>query len=75
MEVDLATCEIVGDSILEIVYICDPIVTADIRDIEHVEKIYPYSQTFEVSPEVTFYLSILRFSDNQIRDADIHSLI
>ena len=51
-DVELAACEVVGDCVLDVVDICDPVVAAYVRDVEEVEDVEGYHDTAEVTPEV-----------------------
>ena len=75
MDVELSTCQIVRDGVLNIVDVCYPVVTADIRYIKQVKDVHSDCDILEVSPEVIGAYAVCRCSDKLIAQPDVKSLI
>lgn len=65
-DINLATRQIIGYGILDIVDISHPIIAADIRDVKHIEKIEAYAQRFEMTEEILFNHSLFRSAYNHV---------
>ena len=74
-DIELTACEIVGNGILDIVYIGDPVIGCDVGDVEQVEHIESEPYTLEVTLESVAALTFLEWGEKCVGEADIHALV
>lgn len=71
----MATGQVIGDSILDPVHIGDPIVGADVGDIEEVEHIEAEPYTLEMAQEAFATLTIFERRKQTVLQSYIDTLI
>ena len=73
--IELAACQIVWNSILDVVDIRNPVITADVADIKEIEAIQSYDYAFEMTPEIVWAPSIGWCPHKLITQSDIHPFV
>ena len=74
-EVELATCQVIGDGILDVVDVCNPVITAYVGDVEEVENIKCQCDVLEMTPEVVRAHPVFLIAHKLITHPDIYTFI
>ena len=74
-DVELATGEVVGDGILDVVYVGNPIVGGDVCNVEEVEHVHAEPYALEVAAESAAALALFERGEQGIGETDVHTLV
>ena len=72
-DIDLAAGQVVGDSILDIVHVGDPVVAAHVRDVHQVEAVQSQPDLLEMAEQAARGAMVL--ADEFVAQSDIHALV